>query len=76
MSDYRGGTAGGTVLPGVIRVSGDLYAWTAALHEYALEAGLISWEYVPDYRTLERLRLYFRSGLTPGEAARACFMPC
>lgn len=54
----------------------DLYAWTAALHEYALRSGLVSSAYVPDYLTLERLRIYFRSGLTPGEAARACFLPC
>ncbi|MNT55997.1 hypothetical protein D3C72_1932740 [compost metagenome] len=61
---------------GVATAPFDIYTWAAALHEYALRSGLVSDAYVPDYHTLERLRIYFRSGLTPSEAARACFMPC
>ncbi|QBY55450.1 hypothetical protein [Cupriavidus oxalaticus] len=70
------GVASGAGPEGVATAPLDIYTWTAALHEYALRSGLVSNDYVPDYHTLERLRIYFRSGLTPSDAARACFLPC
>ena len=51
----------------------DLDAWTCAWYDAALAKDYIRSPYHPDAATLERLQSYFHSGLTPAEAAEACF---
>jgi hypothetical protein len=47
--------------------------WTRAWHGEAIEAGFIHPHYRPDPVTTKRLRGYFDAGLSPTEAAQACF---
>lgn len=47
--------------------------WTRAWHGEAVEAGFIGPQYYPDPATMKRLRGYFNAGLSPTEAALACF---
>ncbi|WP_367619715.1 hypothetical protein [Caballeronia sp. SEWSISQ10-4 2] len=51
----------------------ELDVWTCAWYDAAVEAQFISASYHPDTATLDRLRSYFRVGLTAQEAAHACF---
>ena len=50
-----------------------LETWACAWFDEALEAKFNSTSYSPDATTLDLLRGYFRAGLSPAEAAQACF---
>jgi hypothetical protein len=52
---------------------GELEMWTFAWYDEAVKAGAIGAAYSPDTATIDRLRDYFRAGLSPTEAALACF---
>jgi hypothetical protein len=47
--------------------------WTRVWHGEAVDAGFIHPHYHPDSVTTKRLRGYFDAGLSPTEAAQACF---
>lgn len=47
--------------------------WTRAWFNEAVEAEFIRPPYHPDTATFKRLRDYFNAGLSPAEAAQACF---
>jgi hypothetical protein len=47
--------------------------WTHAWYGEAVDAGFIRPPYHPDPVTIKRLRGYFNAGLSPTEAAQACF---
>jgi hypothetical protein len=47
--------------------------WTRAWFAEAVEAEFIRPPYRPDTATIKRLRGYFNAGLSPAEAAQACF---
>lgn len=47
--------------------------WTRAWYGEAVEAGFIRRHYQLDPVTIKRLRSYFNAGLSPIEAAQACF---
>lgn len=47
--------------------------WTRAWFDQAVEAEFIHPPYHPDNSILKRLRGYFHAGLSPAEAAQACF---
>ncbi|MFM0007996.1 hypothetical protein PQR57_44640 [Paraburkholderia dipogonis] len=47
--------------------------WTRAWYGEAVEAGFIRPHYHPDPVTIKRVRGYFDAGLSPTEAAMACF---
>jgi hypothetical protein len=47
--------------------------WTRACYHEAVEAKFINPTYYPDPATIRRLRGYFGAGLSPIEAAQACF---
>jgi hypothetical protein len=51
----------------------ELEAWAIAWYEEAVEAEFIGASYHPDTATVGRLRDYFKAGLSPAEAAQACF---
>jgi hypothetical protein len=51
----------------------ELERWTCAWYEEAIKAGTIGASYFPDTATIDRLRGYFSAGLSPTEAALACF---
>jgi hypothetical protein len=47
--------------------------WTRAFYGEAVEAGFIRPHYYPNPVTIKPLRGYFNAGLSPAEAALACF---
>lgn len=47
--------------------------WTRAWYGESVQAGFIRPHYRPDPVTIKRLRGYFNAGLSPTEAAIACF---
>jgi hypothetical protein len=47
--------------------------WTRACYREAVDAKFIRPTYYPDPATIRRLRGYFGAGLSPIEAAQACF---
>ncbi|WP_341315168.1 hypothetical protein WN982_07870 [Paraburkholderia sp. IMGN_8] len=47
--------------------------WTHAWYDEAVQAEFIHPPYHPDTATLKCLRDYFDAGLSPAEAAQACF---
>ena len=47
--------------------------WTCAWYREAVEAEFICPPYYPDPATIRRLRGYFDAGLSPADAAEACF---
>jgi hypothetical protein len=51
----------------------ELETWAIAWYEEAVKAEFIGTSYHPDTATLGRLRGYFKAGLSPAEAAHACF---
>jgi hypothetical protein len=52
----------------------ELERWTCAWYDEAVKAGTIGASYSPDITTIDRRYLcYFRAGLSPTEAALACF---
>jgi hypothetical protein len=51
----------------------DLYAWTNAVYENAVGARFIHSPWQPSNATIRRLHGYFEAGLSPAEAAYACF---
>ena len=51
----------------------ELEVWARAWYDEALAAEFIRQHYHPDDATLERLRRYFHAGLSPTDAANACF---
>jgi hypothetical protein len=51
----------------------ELDAWTCAWYDAAVARGYIPLLYHPDAATVQRLQDYFHAGLTPAEAAEACF---
>jgi hypothetical protein len=51
----------------------ELGAWTYAWYEVAVAANHVRPPYHPDETLLRRLRGYFSAGLSPAEAADACF---
>jgi hypothetical protein len=51
----------------------ELERWTCAWYDEAVKAGMIGASYSPDIATIDRLLCYFRVGLSPTEAAFACF---
>jgi hypothetical protein len=51
----------------------ELERWACAWYDEAVKAGAIGASYCPDTATLDRLRGYFKAGLSPTEAALACF---
>jgi hypothetical protein len=51
----------------------ELETWACAWYDKAVEREFISASYHPDTATLDRLRGYFKAGLSPAEAAHACF---
>jgi len=50
-----------------------LEQWTRVWHGEAVDAGFIHPHYHPDAVITKRLRGYFDAGLSPTEAAQACF---
>jgi hypothetical protein len=52
----------------------ELEAWACAWYDHAAAAGFINQPYCPDAATVEQMRGYFHAGLSPQEAARACFL--
>lgn len=50
-----------------------LQAWVCAWYDEAIEAEFIGLSYHPDAETVDLLRHYFKVGMTPVEAAQACF---
>jgi hypothetical protein len=50
-----------------------LEAWACSWYDEAVEAEFINASYHPDTATLDRLRGYFKAGLSPAEAVDACF---
>ncbi len=52
-----------------------LDAWTRAWYDTSIVARYIDSPYHPDEEMLDRLRGYFHCGLSPIEAAQACFGP-
>ncbi|MGF6641320.1 hypothetical protein OKW39_008537 [Paraburkholderia sp. MM6662-R1] len=51
----------------------DLVAWTHAWFDQVIAANFMRPPYHPDATTIKRLRGYFYAGLSPAEAAEACF---
>jgi hypothetical protein len=51
----------------------ELERWTCAWYDEAVKAGAIAAAYSPDTEMIDDLRGYFRAGLSPAEAALACF---
>ncbi len=47
--------------------------WTQAWYDQAIAADFIHPPYHPDTDTIDRVRGYFNAGLSPAEAAQACF---
>ncbi|MGF6782437.1 hypothetical protein [Paraburkholderia sp. GAS334] len=47
--------------------------WTRAWYGEAVEGGFIRSHCHPEPATIKRLRGYFNAGLSPAEAAQACF---
>jgi hypothetical protein len=58
---------------GFVGPFGALEMWAYARYDYAIEAGFIHPPYFPDSLTVERMRAYFHAGLSPADAACACF---
>lgn len=50
-----------------------LCAWANAVYAQAVAEGFIREPWEPDDATVRRLRAYFHTGLSPAEAASACF---
>lgn len=50
-----------------------LKRWTCAWYDEAIKVGAIGASYSLDTATIDRLRGYFISGLSPAEAVLACF---
>jgi hypothetical protein len=55
------------------RSLGELETWARAWYIESISAGFASISYHPDIATVDRLRGYFSAGLSPAEAAHACF---
>jgi len=51
----------------------ELEAWTCAWYDELVKAEFVFLPYYPDAATLRRLCDYFHAGLSPAEAAQACF---
>jgi hypothetical protein len=51
----------------------DLIAWTRAWFDRVVAANFVRPPYYPDATTVKRLQGYFHAGLSPAEAAEACF---
>jgi hypothetical protein len=51
----------------------ELDAWTCAWYDAAVARDFIRSPYQPDTATVILLQGYFHAGLTPSEAAAACF---
>ncbi|CAB4051881.1 hypothetical protein LMG9964_05561 [Paraburkholderia phenoliruptrix] len=51
----------------------ELELWTCAWYDEAVAANHVRPPYHPDARVIERIRRYFHAGLSPAEAADACF---
>ncbi|REG51047.1 hypothetical protein B0G80_7530 [Paraburkholderia sp. BL6669N2] len=50
-----------------------LEIWVCVWYEEALDAKFVSAFYRPDVEIVDRLRGYFRAGLSPEDAVQACF---
>lgn len=51
----------------------DLCAWANAVYEKAVGEGFIHEPWEPDAAIVRRLQAYFHTGMSPAEAASACF---
>ena len=51
----------------------ELDAWTRAWHDAVIAENFARPPYHPDALTIRRLQGYFHAGLSPAEAAEACF---
>jgi hypothetical protein len=51
----------------------DLCAWADAVYEKAVGEGFIREPWEPEVAIVQRLEAYFHTGLSPAEAASACF---
>jgi hypothetical protein len=51
----------------------ELDAWTCAWYDAVIAENFVRPPYHPDSLTITRLQGYFHAGLTPAEAAKACF---
>jgi hypothetical protein len=51
----------------------DLRAWATAVYEKAVGEGFIREPWEPEMAIVRRLEAYFHTGLSPAEAASACF---
>lgn len=51
----------------------ELEMWTCAWYDEAIAANLMRPSYHPDATIIKLLQGYFRAGLSPAEAAYACF---
>jgi hypothetical protein len=51
----------------------ELEMWACAWYIESISAGFVSTSYYPNTTTVDRLRGYFNAGLSPAEAAHACF---
>jgi hypothetical protein len=51
----------------------ELERWACAWYDEAVKAGAIGASYCLDTATIDRLRAYFKAGLSPTEAALVCF---
>jgi hypothetical protein len=52
----------------------ELETWACAWYDCAVAARFVRPPYCPDSVTLEHLRGYFHAGLSPMDAAYACFL--
>ncbi|MGF6301384.1 hypothetical protein OKW42_004737 [Paraburkholderia sp. WC7.3d] len=51
----------------------ELEVWTCAWYDKAIAANFVGPAYHPDEKVIRRLRGYYHAGLSPAEAAEACF---
>ncbi|TFE36518.1 hypothetical protein E2553_43070 [Paraburkholderia dipogonis] len=59
--------------PLTLEYAQELEEWTCAWYDEAVAANLVRSPYHPDTTLINRLRGYFHAGLSPAEAADACF---
>jgi hypothetical protein len=60
-------------VPITLEYARELKEWTCAWFEAAVCANFVSPPYQPDTTVIKRLRGYLHAGLSPADAAYACF---
>ncbi|TDN62415.1 hypothetical protein B0G77_5987 [Paraburkholderia sp. BL10I2N1] len=59
--------------PLMLEYARELEVWTCAWYDAAVAANLVRPPFHPDATIIKRLQGYFHGGLSPAEAADACF---